>query len=581
MAVLVREHVRLRERPALGAEARLELVEEAEVDVDLLVGGAVERPDLRARVAAARLHRVRVEDRLRGRVAAHGAVPVGLDAVDVGDDPAVLPLVRVRHRSGSPGPSVDGAPVETDCPSRLPSPPAPLPPAEHDVEDEDDEADDAEPAAAGEDGPAHAAAATHVGDLGWVELGAASEPHRDPSYPGTGTLMPGMARVNRLRRAVSLAAAMAAAAISIAQPADAPAARARRRCAGADDARARRPAAHGRDEGHATVARAPRPDPPRRDRRSHPLRLQHREPGPAAGADGRAPERRPGGGPAAAPDLDRPGGRTGAAPPLGRAGRERDRARRVERSAHPAVRRSSPAARCGRPGSTVDLAPVADVPGPGSFMAADDRTFGASGAVVGRAATAFARGLADARVAAAAKHFPGIGRATRNTDSSLVEIGASRSALDTRSGAVSRRDRRRRADRHDLERVVSGARLEAGSLVAADPVPAAQRARIQGRHDHRRARRGSRNAAAVVAIRRGALGPGRRRHPALHGERGVERGGLSSALSRPPPRDASRPRRCAAATTGSSRSSAPTAEWAVVLERRRSLRSGHFFRRLT
>ena len=34
-------------------------------------------------------------------------------------------------------------------------------------------------------------------------------------------------------------------------------------------------------------------------------------------------------------------------------------------------------------GVTVDLAPVADVPGPGSFMAADDRTFGASAAVVG------------------------------------------------------------------------------------------------------------------------------------------------------------------------------------------------------
>jgi beta-N-acetylhexosaminidase len=82
-------------------------------------------------------------------------------------------------------------------------------------------------------------------------------------------------------------------------------------------------------------------------------------------------------------------------------------------------------------GVTVDLAPVADVPGAGSFMAADDRTFGASGADVGRAASAFARGLADARVAAAAKHFPGIGRATRNTDSSLVEIGASRGALDS------------------------------------------------------------------------------------------------------------------------------------------------------
>ena len=72
VAVLVREHVGLGKRAALGAEPRLELVEEAEVDVDLLVGGAVERADLRARVAAARLHRVRVEDRLRGRVAADG-----------------------------------------------------------------------------------------------------------------------------------------------------------------------------------------------------------------------------------------------------------------------------------------------------------------------------------------------------------------------------------------------------------------------------------------------------------------------------------------------------------------------------
>lgn len=81
-------------------------------------------------------------------------------------------------------------------------------------------------------------------------------------------------------------------------------------------------------------------------------------------------------------------------------------------------------------GVNVDLAPVADVPGPGSFMAADDRTFGASGDLVGRAATAFARGLAAAGVVASAKHFPGIGRATSNTDSSHVEIRASRTALD-------------------------------------------------------------------------------------------------------------------------------------------------------
>ena len=52
--VLVRQHVGLGERPTLGAEARLQLVEEAEVDVDVLVGRAVERADLGARGAAAR-----------------------------------------------------------------------------------------------------------------------------------------------------------------------------------------------------------------------------------------------------------------------------------------------------------------------------------------------------------------------------------------------------------------------------------------------------------------------------------------------------------------------------------------------
>jgi beta-N-acetylhexosaminidase len=81
-------------------------------------------------------------------------------------------------------------------------------------------------------------------------------------------------------------------------------------------------------------------------------------------------------------------------------------------------------------GINVDLAPVADVPGARSFMAADDRTFGLSDAVVGRAVAEFARGLGDARVASCAKHFPGIGRATSNTDSSLVEISASRTALE-------------------------------------------------------------------------------------------------------------------------------------------------------
>ena len=316
-----------------------------------------------------------------------------------------------------------------------------------------------------------------------------------------------MVRVNRLV-ALPLAAVMAAAAVAVAQSAAAPAARAVVRCGRRDDERARRPAAHGCDARDATVARAPRSHSPRRGRGDHPLRRQHHEPLPAPSADGRAAERCPGGGSAAAPDRDRPGGRTCPPPPVGRAGEERDGARRVEPGEHPAAGASRrPCAPGGR--DHVDLAPVADVPGPGSFMAADDRTFGASGGggrACGDRVRARARGCEGRRDREA---LPG----DRQGDEQhrLVarrDPGEPRCSRE-RSGAVPRRDRSRRADRHDLERVVSGARLEAGSLVAADPVLAAQRARIQGRHDHRCARRGGRDAGANGAIRGGALRPGR------------------------------------------------------------------------
>ena len=258
--------------------------------------------------------------------------------------------------------SVDGAPVETDCPSRLPSPPVAAAAREHGVEDEDHEADDAEPAAAGENGPAHAAAATHVGDLGRVELGAASEPHgillprnwhsharhvsRQPACRTSARCR------SRLRRLVCDRALE-----PLRRPRGTPPLR-------PDDEGARRPAAHGCDAGDATVAGAPRSHSPRRDRRDHPLRRQHHGPVPAPGADGRAAERRPAGGSAAAPDRDRPGGRTRPPPPLGRAGGERAGARRVERGADPA---SGAPRRPRAPGRRdhVDLAPVADVPGAG------------------------------------------------------------------------------------------------------------------------------------------------------------------------------------------------------------------------
>jgi beta-N-acetylhexosaminidase len=57
-------------------------------------------------------------------------------------------------------------------------------------------------------------------------------------------------------------------------------------------------------------------------------------------------------------------------------------------------------------------------------MALERRTFASDASRVAGAATAFAQGLASARVAAAVKHFPGIGRATRNTDRTAVALPA-------------------------------------------------------------------------------------------------------------------------------------------------------------
>ena len=65
-------------------------------------------------------------------------------------------------------------------------------------------------------------------------------------------------------------------------------------------------------------------------------------------------------------------------------------------------------------GVNVNLAPVADVPRPGSVMAT--RSFVGDERDVAARTRAAIRGLRDARVAATAKHFPGLGGATVNTD---------------------------------------------------------------------------------------------------------------------------------------------------------------------
>jgi beta-N-acetylhexosaminidase len=82
-------------------------------------------------------------------------------------------------------------------------------------------------------------------------------------------------------------------------------------------------------------------------------------------------------------------------------------------------------------GITVDLAPVADVPATtSSFLYQQGRTFSFDAAVTTRLANAFADGLRSGGVLPTMKHFPGLGLATKNTDTSVVTIGASKAALD-------------------------------------------------------------------------------------------------------------------------------------------------------
>ena len=266
---------------------------------------------------------------------------------------------------------------------------------------------------------------------------------------------------------------------------------------------------------------------------------------------------------------------------MGGTGGERDGARRVEPGAASGVEAllAGRALRAG--GITVDLAPVADVPGPGSFMAADDRTFGASGAVVGPAVTAFTRGLADARVAATAKHFPGIGRATSNTDSSLVVIRASRGALESDLAPF----------RAAIGAGVPMVMISNASYPALDSKPAPWSPRIQSLL---RNELGFKGVTITDALDGAAATRGRTVQSVavlsaqagvdillLHRERGIERGGLRAR--RHGGRRGAHPGRVPASQLRPD----PRAQAGVRLRTSRvvlgprSLRSDHFFRRLT
>jgi beta-N-acetylhexosaminidase len=82
-------------------------------------------------------------------------------------------------------------------------------------------------------------------------------------------------------------------------------------------------------------------------------------------------------------------------------------------------------------GITVTLAPVADVP---SFSGAAlaSRSFSSVPSVVSNALRSAVRGWRVGGIASTAKHFPGLGGATRNTDDASVTISRSRSQLQAR-----------------------------------------------------------------------------------------------------------------------------------------------------
>lgn len=80
-------------------------------------------------------------------------------------------------------------------------------------------------------------------------------------------------------------------------------------------------------------------------------------------------------------------------------------------------------------GVNVDLAPVLDVGRPGGVIADTERSFGETPAAVARTAVPFARGLEEGGVAATAKHFPGLGTASENTDFEAQRLDLSKAEL--------------------------------------------------------------------------------------------------------------------------------------------------------
>ena len=206
VAVLMSDDVGLRERPALGAELRLQLVVEPEVDVHGLVGRAVERPDVGGGRAAPGFGLAGEVPRLARRVlqvrAGELVRPVVLHAVHDADDLALDLRVGVGSALARLGEGavllrvLHGGDAALGRELRHATAAAARATAAEDVpaaEDEgEDQADDAEPTTAGGDtaaaraehasAAAAATAAALVVDLRGVQLGVLVELHRSSFF---------------------------------------------------------------------------------------------------------------------------------------------------------------------------------------------------------------------------------------------------------------------------------------------------------------------------------------------------------------------------------------------------------------
>lgn len=90
-------------------------------------------------------------------------------------------------------------------------------------------------------------------------------------------------------------------------------------------------------------------------------------------------------------------------------------------AAHAEAEARATAAALRNAGIDIDFAPVTDTRlVPGNFLGS--RAFSSNPSVVGDLAAAFVRGLQAGGVAATAKHFPGLGAATANTDAHSVRV---------------------------------------------------------------------------------------------------------------------------------------------------------------